>query len=902
MSTKELAKQYNPADVEQGWYEIWQKNDFFSASTDSDKQPYSILMPPPNVTGMLTMGHVLNHTIQDIYIRWNRMKGKETCWFPGIDHAGIATQTKVEQELRKEKLTRHDLGREKFLERVWAWKEQYGGIIFDQLRALGNSSDWNRTLFTMDESASNAVREVFIRLFDEGLIYRGKRVINWSPVAQSALSDEEVLFREVKEHLYTMRYHLEDGTGTLFVATVRPETIFGDVALAVNPNDERYKHLIGKNVRVPFAGQIVPIIADDYADPTFGTGVVKITPAHDLNDFEVGNRHNLQMPNTINPDGTLNELTGEFAGVERFAARKKIVAKLDELELIEKIEDYTHNVGFSERGGEPVEPYLSDQWFVKMKPLAEPALRVVQNGEIRFFPPHWTKTYEHWMENIRDWCISRQLWWGHRVPVFYASDGSFTAAKNEDEARTKLGLSPDSVLRQDEDVLDTWFSSWLWPLTTMGWLADGETENSAEMEKFLPTDLLVTGPDIIFFWVARMIMASLKFKGTIPFRDVYFTSIIRDGKGRKMSKSLGNSPDPLKVIAKYGADALRFTIVNSAPIGTDIRLAVNEKTQDVEAVEFGRNFANKIWNATRFLLMKQAEVSAESSDNNEILPENIALTDVWIASRFHATIKETQEFLTQYRLNDYAKKLYEFIWNDFCDWYVEIVKIRLQNSSNVLEKQNIVKFSLEIFDGVLRLLHPVMPFISEELWHGIAERGENESLMNSTLPEFNVQKIFAKAEDEFRRVQMIVEEIRGLRGQMNIPPQEKLPVTISSPDEETEKLIDSQRSVISALVRASDFVLSQKISKPKGAIGSVVFGVEMFLTVSGAIDFATEAARLKKEIARLGGMAQGVEAKLSNEKFVANAPEDIITYEKDKLANIRNTIEKLTVNLADLSE
>ncbi|MFM7340595.1 MAG: valine--tRNA ligase, partial [Bacteroidota bacterium] len=497
----ELSKSYDPSGIEQSTYERWLKSGVFSSAPNRETTPYSILMPPPNVTGVLTMGHVINNTIQDIYIRRHRMQGEETCWFPGLDHAGIATQTKVEQKLREEKLTRHDLGREKFLEQVWDWKHQYGDIILQQMRSIGISCDWNRTLFTMDESASNAVRETFIRLFDEGLIYRGKRIINWSPVAQSALSDEEVLFREVKEHIYTLRYHFESRNGWLNVATVRPETIFGDVAVAVNPGDERYKHLIGTNVIVPITGKAIPIIGDDYADPTFGTGCVKITPAHDPNDFEVGIRHSLPMPNAINADATLNELAGEFKGLDRFVARKQVMSRLQELDLIEKVEDYTHNVGFSERGGEPVEPYLSDQWFVNMKPLAEPALKAVVDGDIKFYPNHWVKTYEHWMNGIRDWCISRQLWWGHRIPVYYAEDGTFTAASSEDKARTKLGLSADAKLRQDPDVLDTWFSSWLWPMTTMGWLADGKTEQTDDMSFYLPSNLLVTGPDIIFFWV-----------------------------------------------------------------------------------------------------------------------------------------------------------------------------------------------------------------------------------------------------------------------------------------------------------------------------------------------------------------------------------------------------------------
>lgn len=899
-----LAKSYNPSAVEGTWYKAWLHNNIFSASAASDKPAYSVLIPPPNVTGMLTMGHVLNNTIQDIYVRWHRMKGCETCWFPGIDHAGIATQTKVEQQLAKEKLTRYDIGREAFLERVWKWKEQYGGIILQQLRSLGVSADWERTLFTMDESASAAVRDVFIQLFDEGLIYRGKRIINWSPVAQSALSDEEVSFKEVKEHIYTLRYHFEDGTAPLLVATVRPETIFGDVAVAVNPNDERYKHLIGAMVRVPLAGQLVPIIADEYADPAFGTGVVKITPAHDPNDFEVGTRHGLPMPNTIHPDGTLNELTGEFNGLDRFVARKKILEKLEELDLVEKVEDYTHNVGFSERGGEPVEPYLSDQWFVRMQPLAEEALQVVREGKIRFFPEHHTKVYEHWMTNIRDWCISRQLWWGHRIPVYYAEDGRYTAARSEQEARAKLALPNDATLRRDEDVLDTWFSAWLWPLTTMGWHADGQVEETPELAKFLPTNLLVTGPDIIFFWVARMVMATLKFKKTIPFRDVYFTSMIRDAKGRKMSKSLGNSPDPLVVIGKYGADAVRFTMIHAAPIGSDIRLAVNEKTQDIEAMDFGRNFANKIWNAARFLLMKRNDaLAAAGGEEHSVLHRaDFALADTWMTSRFHAAIRDAEQALTAYRLTEYSKRLYEFIWGDFCDWYVEIIKIRLQHSNDAAANVALVNYGLSLFDGVLRLLHPVMPFLTEELWQAIAGRAEGESISTTAMPVFDESRLSPDGEEQFRFVQSVIEEIRALRGLMNIPPHERLPVVLVCHRSEFVQLLSSQAELITAFARISNLSIAEDAAKPAGSVASVVQGVEIYVTMRGFIDFTAERLRLEKEVVRLQGLQKSVEGKLNNAKFVDNAPTDIVAYEREKLTSIKDTVQKLQTNISLLAE
>ncbi len=893
----ELSKSYDPSGIEQSTYERWLQSGLFSSKPDANKKPYSILMPPPNVTGVLTMGHVINHTIQDIYIRRHRMEGMETCWFPGLDHAGIATQTKVEQQLRESKLTRHDLGREKFLEKVWEWRNQYGDIILKQLRSIGISCDWDRTLFTMDESASNAVRETFIRLFDEGLIYRGKRIINWSPVAQSALSDEEVLFREVKEHIYTLRYHFESGNGWLNVATVRPETIFGDVAVAVNPHDERYKHLIGSNVIVPITGKAIPIIGDDYADPTFGTGCVKITPAHDPNDFEVGIRHSLPMPNAINADATLNELAGEFKGLDRFEARKKVMERLKELDLIEKVEDYTHNVGFSERGGEPVEPYLSDQWFVNMKPLAEPALKAVLEGDITFYPNHWVKTYEHWMTGIRDWCISRQLWWGHRIPVYYAEDGSFTAAASDVEARKKLGLPADANLVQDPDVLDTWFSSWLWPMTTMQWLADGTNEQTEDMSYYLPSNLLVTGPDIIFFWVARMIMASLKFTGKIPFRDVYFTSIIRDGKGRKMSKSLGNSPDPLNVIDKYGADALRFTIVYLAPLGTDVRLEVKE--QDVPQVELGRNFANKIWNAGRFLMMKREE-NQFAGEKSSLSEDEMSAADLWIRSRYHSTIKQVADHLHDYRITEYARTLHEFIWRDFCDWYVEILKSQINASEDAEAKARMVHFAMSIFDGTMRLLHPVMPFISETLWQELATEKSTDMICNALNPAFKQEYVKKQVEESFELLQMLVEEIRKMRSLANIQNHQKLPVILRVPDAELSGLLLAQSSTLSSLGRASAVIIAPDAVKPDNALSSVIRGIDIFIETAGAIDQEKEKARLTKEAERLSGLIRSIEGKLNNPGFVSKAPEQVVKAEQEKLASIKDSHAKILENLSSL--
>lgn len=896
-----LEKTYSPSASESNWYTLWQTSGIYH-SEPSERTPYSVLMPPPNVTGILHFGHVLNNTIQDIYIRWARLNGRETCWFPGLDHAGIATQTKVEKELKKQGLRRHDLGREAFIERVWEWKNTYGGIILEQLRTLGVSADWDRTLFTMDESASQAVAEVFVRLFDEGLIYRGKRIINWSPVAQSALSDEEVIFREVREHLYTLQYHLEDGSGMLLVATVRPETIFADVAVAVNPQDDRYRHLIGSRVIVPLTGRSVPIIADDYADPAFGTGCVKITPAHDPNDFEIGQRHDLPILQCIEADATLNDLAGEFAGLDRFVARKKVVARLEETGLLEKKEDYTHNVGFSERGEEAVEPYLSDQWFVSMKPLAEPALEAVRGGRITFYPNHWVRTYEHWMSNVRDWCISRQLWWGHRIPVYYAEDGRFTAAMSEQEARGKLGLEKGAVLRQDPDVLDTWFSSWLWPMTTMGWRGPISDESARDevaeklMSYYLPTNLLVTGPDIIFFWVARMIMASLKFKNETPFRDVYFTSIIRDAKGRKLSKSLGNSPDPLNVIEKYGSDAVRFTMIYLAPLGMDVRLDIDEKTQDIASMELGRNFANKVWNACRFLQMKRFEVAPGTSPDAAY---ELSTADRWIRSRYASTVHAATKALDEYRITEYAKILYDFIWRDFCDWYVEVVKVQLTQAPSDSHRLSVLDNAFSVIDGTLHLLHPVMPFITEELWHGLLGHTPEESISTSRAPLAKADDIDQLTEERFETLQLVVEALRRQRAEMGIPPGERLDVHLRVRQDEVG-FYSSQRAVITALARCAELVIGHDLDTPQGSVADVVRGNEIYLVVAGKIDFDKERARITKEIDRLTAALAGVEKKLSNASFVANAKPEIIENERQKQADWTDALMKLQRNLASI--
>ncbi|HVK40219.1 MAG TPA: valine--tRNA ligase [Candidatus Kapabacteria bacterium] len=896
----ELPKAYTPADAEKKWYEYWYAHGLYDAEANLDRRPYTILMPPPNVTGSLTIGHVLNHTLQDLYIRWHRMRGFEAAWLPGTDHAGIATQTRVMGSLREQGIDYRELGREAFVEKVWQWKEEYGGLILRQLRALGVSPDWRRERFTLDPGLSESVREVFVRLYDKGLIYRGKRIVNWSPAAQTTLSDEEVIRKDVPDKLYTLRYRLVDGDGEIRIATARPETLFGDVAVAVNPKDERYTNLIGKRVRVALAGHEVPIVADAYADPAFGTGAVKITPAHDPNDYEVGVRHGLEMPNTINPDGTMNELAGPLAGLDRFVARKRAVAMLEEAGDIVSVEDYTHAIGVSERGGEPIEPYLSDQWFVRMAPLAEPALEAVQSGQIRFHPEHWVKTYEHWMTNIRDWAISRQLWWGHRIPVYYLEDGRYTAARSEAEARERLGVGDDVALRQDEDVLDTWFSSWLWPFSLHGWGTDHK--NDRDLQYFYPTDLLITGPDIIFFWVARMIMAGIEFMrdeptatgGTrttleelVPFRDVYFTSIIRDAQGRKLSKSLGNSPDPLEVIDTYGADALRFTIVYLAPTGLDVRF-------DAESVEIGRNFANKLWNAGRFLLMKRDEAGVDDAYDGEIARlEPISDSDRWILSRFHGVLGDVERALAGYSINEYSKLLYEFCWRDFCDWYVELLKTELAMSQSPERSALMMRFAIGLFDQVLRMIHPIMPFVSEEIWQNLTARSDGESISVLPFPHANPAITSASIESSFALMQSVVEAVRRMRSEANVPPSKPVNVTVRAEDAADRDILDRTSDLISRLARIDALVVDATASKPALSATEVVRGNEVHVHLEGLVDVEKERQKTEKEIARLEGQVKATEGKLSNEKFVANAPDDVVAKEREKLETFRETIGKL---------
>ncbi len=902
---QELSKAYNPKDVEDKWYEYWESHNLFHASVAKDRTPYTVVIPPPNITGILTMGHVLNNTIQDILVRWKRMQGFEACWVPGTDHAGIATQNAVEKALAKDGIKRHDLGREKFVERVWQWKEQYGGAIIRQLRKLGTSCDWERERFTMDEGLSDAVKEVFVRMFDKGLIYRGKYIVNWCTFHQTALSDDEVDHAESNGNLWHIRYPIEGSKDFAIVATTRPETMLGDTAIAVNPRDARYKALVGKHAVLPLVGRRIPIIADDYVDETFGTGMVKVTPAHDPNDFLIGQRHNLEQINILDERGFLNtSVPSQYSGIDRFQARKKVVLDLEEQGFLVKVEPYTHNVGKCYRCHSVIEPYLSDQWFVKMKPLAEPALRVVREGTVRFHPQRWEKVYDHWMTNIRDWCISRQIWWGHRIPVYYAPDGSFAAARNEDEARKKLGLDAVIPLRQDEDVLDTWFSSWLWPFSILGWPHD-----NADLRYFNPTSTLVTGPDIIFFWVARMIMANMEFmrgepgpNGTprstddqlIPFRDVYFTSIIRDAEGRKMSKSLGNSPDPLDVIDQYGADALRFTIAYLSPLGQDV-LFSNEKC------EIGRNFANKIWNAGRFLLMNKAELFGTAEADLSSLPETqLDLADRWVLSRLHHAIGHFNSTLTEFHLNESSRVLYDFIWHDFCDWYVELVKTRFYGEEPAETKKIVLARALWVFDQALRLLHPVMPFVTEELWQHLTGRN-GHSLMRTSYPAVDERWIDQKTEDEMSFVQNVINAVRNIRGENNIAPSKEIRLQVRLADGTSEQIFQTYDKYLRKLARVSGIEILASAAKPKLASSAVVDGSEIFVPLEGLIDVEVERGRLQKEIARLQQAVEATERKLANGSFVDRAPKDVVDREREKLSSFRATIDKLKTNVDHLS-
>ncbi len=867
---QEIPKAYNPSDVEDKWYKYWLDKQIFHSEVDETKKPYTIVIPPPNITGMLTMGHILNNTIQDIFIRAKRMQGYNACWVPGTDHASIATETKVTNYLKEQGIEKNEIGREEFLKHCFVWKEKYGGIIITQLKKLGVSCDWVRERFTMDDHYYHKVIESFVQLYNEKKIYRGYRMVNWCPASKSAISDEEVIYKTMNGKLYFLKYPVDGTDEFISVATTRPETMLGDTAVAVNPEDERYKHLIGKNVLLPIVERLIPIIADNYVDKEFGTGAVKITPAHDINDYEMGKRHNLEFINIFNEDATGNHnVPADFVGHDRFEMRKKVITRFEENGLLIKIEDYQNKVGYSERGGVPIEPYLSEQWFMKMDELAAPAVKVVEEGKVKFHPDHWIKTYLHWMTNINDWCISRQLWWGHRIPVWYH--------KTTKEIYCGVTAPADAEnWKQDDDVLDTWASSWLW--------AHDVFKTEEEQKYYYPTNTLVTAPDIIFFWVARMIIAGLHFKQDIPFTDVYFTSIIRDMQGRKMSKSLGNSPDPLDVIAEYGADALRFTIIYLAPLGQDVLFSS-------EKCELGRNFANKIWNAGRFLLMNTQNVPL----NKELVDKHIDFADQWILSRFNRTVLELTNALEKFEVNLATKIIYSFVWNDFCDWYVEFAKNRIYTGEDEV-KSAVLTRAISLFENLLKIVHPFMPFITEELWNSIEERKDGQSISTSEFPVAQKELINEKAEKEMEFVQDIITAIRNIRGEMNIPPSKLINVMLKS-----SAVSENQIAYIKKLGKVENITVDENLVKPKASASSLVKSCEIYIPLEGLIDLDVERGRLQKEITRLQGSLAGIEKKLSNANFVNNAPPEIVEKEKAKQHDWTESIAKLKEILEDLS-
>ena len=870
----ELPKTYDPKAVEDKLYSFWNDSGFFHAEVNPKKKPYTIVIPPPNVTGQLHMGHAFDETLQDILIRTKRMQGYEALWMPGTDHAGIATQIKVEENLRKEEgKTRYDLGREEFLKRVWDWKHKFGNRIISQLKKLGSSCDWERERFTMDEGCSKAVREVFVNLYNKGLIYKGHRIINWCPHCATALSDAEVEYETQPGKLWHIRYPLADGSGDLVVATTRPETFMGDAGVAVNPNDERYKHLIGKTCILPIMNREIPIFGDEYVDMEFGTGCVKVTPCHDPNDFEMGQRHNLEQILVFNEDATVNANGGKYEGMDRYECRKAVVKDLEEGGYLVKIEDHEHNVGTCYRCGTTVEPMTSAQWFVKMAPLAKPAMDVVNEGKTRFVPDRFSKTYLRWMENVHDWCISRQLWWGHRIPAFYCDDcGEMTVSKTDVHTCPKCG---GTHIRQEEDVLDTWFSSALWPFSTLGW-----PDKTPELDYFYPTSTLVTGYDIIFFWVARMIFSGVEHMGETPFKTVYIHGLVRDAQGRKMSKSLGNGIDPLEVIDQYGADALRFTLATGNSPGNDMRFSD-------ERVQASRNFCNKIWNASRFIQMNLTI----DKDKAVQLPADLALEDKWIVSKFNTLVADVTRNIDQYELGLAASKLNDFIWENFCDWYIEIAKTRLQTGD-----ENVQKVLCYVLSGAMQLLHPFMPFITETIWQALPHEGP--SVMVSSWPEYDEKLNFSVEEAQMESLMDAVRAIRNRRAEMNVPPSKKAKVLILTEKKDT---FSAGAGFFPKLAYASEIELIDAVPADAAKMASVVTGdAQIYMPMGDLIDFEAERARLGKEKSKVEADIDFVMKKLNNPKFVDKAPEKVVAAEREKADKLREHLAKLEESIAAL--
>jgi len=870
--TKELDKLYDPQKVEDRIYDFWVDKRYFHAEVDETKKPYTIVIPPPNITGQLHMGHALDNTLQDILIRYKRMQGFSTLWLPGTDHASIATEAKIVEAMRKEGISKEEIGREAFLERAWDWKAKYGGRIIEQLKKMGSSCDWERERFTLDEGCSKAVNEVFVNLYNKGLIYRGERIINWCPVCKTSISDAEVEYSEQDGFFWHIKYPLSDGSGYLELATTRPETMLGDTAVAVNPNDERYKHLVGKTLTLPIVNKEIPIVADDYVEMDFGTGVVKITPAHDPNDFEVGLRHNLPIINVMNEDATMNELAGEYKGLDRYEARKLIVKKLEELGLLVKTEPHAHNVGECYRCSTTVEPRVSKQWFVKMEPLAKPAIEAVQSGKTKFIPERFDKIYFHWMDNIRDWCISRQLWWGHRIPAYYCDQcGETVVSKEAPTVCPKCGCTH---LTQDEDTLDTWFSSALWPFSTLGW-----PEKTEELKYFYPTNTLVTGYDIIFFWVARMMFSGIEHMGDVPFDTVLIHGLVRDEQGRKMSKSLGNGIDPLEMIDVYGADALRLTLATGNSPGNDMRFSEKKITAS-------RNFANKLWNASRFILMNLSDsVTAE-------LPATLTTEDKWFISKYNSLVKEVTENIDRYELGIAVQKLYDFIWDIMCDWFIEITKPRMQEGGETAE--NAQRVLVYVMSGTLKLLHPFMPFITEEIWQALPHEGE--SIMISQWPQYDEKLNFKKEEAEFEILMDAIKAIRNTRSQMNVPPSKKADLFIETAHKE---IFENGKKFLERLASAAEVHIGDRFDMD-GAVQVIANGSKTLIPMDELVDKEKERARLEKEKAACEKDFAMISGKLSNQGFLAKAPQAVVDGEKAKLEKIKEKMKLIEEGLKNL--
>ena len=882
--SKELEKNYNPSEIEDRLYHKWLEKKYFHAEVNRDKKPFTIVMPPPNITGKLHMGHALDNTMQDIIIRFKRMQGYEALWIPGTDHASISTEVKVTNALKEEGIDKHELGREGFLKRTWEWKKEYGGTITSQLKKIGSSCDWDRERFTMDEGCSKAVQEVFIKLYEKGLIYKGSRIVNWCPVCNTSISDAEVEHEEQAGHFWHINYPVAGEPGRFVeIATTRPETLLGDSALAVNPDDERYTELVGKEVELPLTDRTIPIIADPYVDKEFGTGVVKITPAHDPNDFEVGKRHNLPEINILNDDATINNLGGKYAGMDRYEARKAMVADLDALGLLVRVEDHTHNVGTHDRCKTTVEPMIKQQWFVKMDELIKPAVEGVKNGDIELIPASMDKTYYNWTDNIRDWCISRQLWWGHRIPAYYCKDcGEMTVSREAVCTCPKCG---STNVEQDPDTLDTWFSSALWPFSTLGW-----PDKTPELDYFYPTDVLVTGYDIIFFWVIRMIFSGYEHMGKKPFGKVLFHGLVRDDQGRKMSKSLGNGIDPLEVIDKYGADALRYTLITGNAPGNDMRFYWSR-------VEASRNFANKVWNASRFIMMNDPDNKIKVTDAR---PANLTDADKWILSKMNGLIKEVTDNMEKYELGIAVAKLNDFIWEEFCDWYIEMVKPRLYNDADETKTAAIWTLKTVLIDA-LKLLHPYMPFITEEIFCNIQD--EEESIMISSWPVYDEANNFAAEEKAIETIKEAVRNIRNLRADMNVAPSRKALVYVVSASDEVKNIFNNSLGFFGTLAYASEVkVQSDRAGIPDDAVSTVIPDAVIYIPFAELVDIDKEIERLKKEEGRLQGEIKRCNGMLNNEKFTSKAPQAKIDEEKAKLVKYTQMLEQVTERLATLSK